>query len=178
MIMCFTGYRASKMPFSQADTEKVNALKAWIERLLEMSSSRVERCYCGMCDGADLWAALAVLKNRERLGMELYCVVPFKNHRDRIPVRYRADYDYVLQNADNVVLLNDDVLTDSYDVAFQARNRYMVEHSGIVVAICNAHNIQKGGTLSTVNLAKKYKKYLLYLDPLTGVILKEKYEQL
>lgn len=182
MKMCFTGYRTSKMPFLPNDTEKADRLKEGIKHFLEISSGRVDYCYCGMCDGADLWAAMAVIETRERLGIKLCCVVPFENHIDYVPAKYRDDYRYVLNRTDDKVVLGGAIVSGRCDEAFAQRNKYMVDNSEIVTAICDFRNIRSGGTFNTIKMAKEKNKYLFYLNPITCEITfagvsKEKYEQ-
>lgn len=170
------------MPFSPNDTEKADRLKEGIKHFLEISSGRVDYCYCGMCDGADLWAAMAVIETRKRLGIKLCCVVPFENHIDCIPARCKDDYKYVLEYADDKVVLGGVITSGRYDEAFAYRNKYMVDNSDIVTAICDFRSIKSGGTFNTIKMAKEKKKYLFYLNPITceytfDGVPKETYEQ-
>ncbi len=174
---CFTGYRTSKMPFSPDDEKSVSMIKKAIERSMKVcNKSNVTKYYTGMCDGGDFWAAQTVLKMRDEYKCKLCCVVPFEGHREQIPARYRDEYDEILKAADEVVVLRGPVTDEERAEAYKARNRYMVDNSCALVAVCDAYATRIGGTLHTINYAKKKDLTVMYADVNRFVLLREKAE--
>ncbi len=160
---CFTGYRESKMPFHYSDTEKISVLKSNIERTVRKLSVDIDTYMCGMCDGADIWAAQVILSLRAELGHRLVCVVPFEEHKRYVPLHCRNAYDELLAKADEIHTLMS--RSSCVSEAFMKRNMYMLERSETVIAICPETNILTGGTKSTVSRARSMSKQIYFIDP-------------
>ncbi len=164
---CFTGYRDSKMPFSSAENDRIDALKSELCKMIRHISVDVDTYVCGMCHGADMWAADAVLSLRAELKHRLICVIPFDGHREHIPRRYLHDYDRILNEADEIHIVCQSVSEIGIKKAFNERNRYMLNISGRVIAICPYTDVISGGTKNTVSMARTLSKTIHFIDPLT-----------
>ena len=162
--LAFTGYRTEKLPFAP-DEENIGKLKEKLCIIIgEQSKLGVRYFMTGMCRGSDLIAADAVLSLREKLGIALWCAVPFEGHRNTIPENELALYDRVLRQADGVVVLHKGVVrSGEYGRLYNERNRYMVDHCDGLIAICPGHDIKPGGTKNTVEMALKAGKNVIYV---------------
>lgn len=150
---CFTGYRPQKFSFkmSLSDSNYVifeNKLTEWIIKLIN------EDCrifYTGMAMGFDIIAAenVALLKKaRPELGIKLICVIPFSGQEKGFNSFWMEKYNYIMSQADEMILLSDDY----YSGCYQVRNKYMVDNSDCVLTWYDG---KKGGTRNTIDYALK-----------------------
>lgn len=155
---CFTGHR--KIP-----NERVNRLYEAIS--FEMSwlvSHGIVEFYAGGALGFDTIAALAVIDARNhnpRLKLNLALPCPEQAHGWN--AQERETYDYILSAADSIYYCSEHY----HNGVMQLRNRFMVEHSSICVCYydksLNNSSVTRGGTLYTVNYARKMGLKLLNL---------------
>lgn len=162
--LAFTGYRTEKLPFTP-DEKNLRALSDKISSVIrEESALGIKYYMSGVCRGSDLIAADAVLKLRKELGIELWCVIPFADHRNTIPYGELELYDRVLSQADGVKLLYKGAASSS-DAGrlYNERNRYMIAHCDGLIAVCPENDIIPGGTKNTVEFAKRAGKKIIYI---------------
>lgn len=162
--VAFTGYRTEKLPFTPTDGN-LKKLSGKIKNAVrEQAALGVKYFMSGVCRGSDLIAADAVLSLRGELGIELWCAVPFKNHRLTIPKNELPLYDSVLSRANGVVVLyKQDADGADFGRLYNERNRYMIDHCDGLIAVCPENDILPGGTKNTVEYAKKAGKKIVYL---------------
>ncbi len=102
-----------------------------------------------MARGVDLWAAQLVLElKKQNPDVKLLCAVPYENFEKRWSPAWRQCYHDVLAAADYKKVFYSSF---SY-AAFQERNRWMVDHSALVIAVCNG---MQGGTFNTIDYAER-----------------------
>ena len=96
----FTGHRPRKFPwgYNEADARCV-ALK---EKLAEEIAKLVEAGYTdflsGMAEGADTWAALAILAlKKEHPALKLHCILPCEGQADEWSASARERYFSILE---------------------------------------------------------------------------------
>ena len=163
----FTGYRPSKMPFEVTE-ENIRRYQRRIEEEIERQAALGIRYFMsGMCNGADLWAAEAVLRvKREKAPhIELYAIVPFEGQDRYFSTAEKKLYRQILAEAAKTVVLSPRVAGREAAQAFDRRNRYMVEHCDVLIALCEHENIKPGGTRNTVRYAKDTGKTVVFLPP-------------
>lgn len=142
---CFTGhrvFRAGEQPAVQ------DALEACVCRLYREHGVRYFGA--GGALGFDMLAAETVLRLRDGplSALRLILVLPCADQADRWRTADRAKYELLKERADKTV-----VLAGGYAPGvMQARNRYLVEHSGWCV--CYQYKA-KGGTAYTVDYARR-----------------------
>lgn len=161
MNCCFTGYRPYKFPFSLDDTNSP-VYREFYEKLLKTVSRIIEEndetCfYSGMAEGFDIIAAEAVIECKERFKdkiVMLYCTVPFKKQAYRFSSLWQGRYDEVLSKCDRAILLSEGYFSS----CFSKRNRYMVNHSSIVITWYDG---KSGGTKNTLDYAMKKGKKII-----------------
>ena len=162
--VAFTGYRTEKLPF-EPTKENLRALSDKIKSAAEAEiSAGVKYFMSGVCRGSDLIAADAVLSLREKYGVELWCAVPFKNHRVTIPHSELPLYDKVLKEANGVlVLYKNDADGADFGRLYNERNRFMVSRCDGLIAVCPENDILPGGTKNTVEFARRSGKKIIYI---------------
>ena len=154
--VCLTGNRPHKMPYAENSAEGL-ALK---ERLCAEAEKLICEGYThfisGMALGADMYFAECVLRLKETHGVTLEAAVPYPGQSDNFTQRDKQRYDAVLSAADKKT-----VLCESYTpYCFAKRNKYMVDSSDVVLAVCFTRS---GGAASTVRYAASKGKRIINL---------------
>ncbi len=141
---CFTGHRP----------QKLNHSKRKIKRLLEKAvDNAIAKGYVtfitGMAQGTDIWAAEIILKKRKRNdNLHLICAVPHPGFENRRSLYEKLKYKNIIKKADFVKLVSENY----YKGCYQKRNEFMVDRSGLVIAVFNG---KPSGTKNTIDYAKK-----------------------
>lgn len=157
---CFTGHRPAKLPWGMDERDpRCLALKRSILREAEALYRRgVRRFISGMALGCDLYFAEAVLALRERYPLTLECALPFPGQAERWREDCRRRWQTIVDACDV-----ETVVQDHYDKGCMLRrDRYMVDHSSIVLAVFDE---SPGGTMYTLNYAVRRRREVLLLDP-------------
>ena len=80
-----TGHRPKKFPwgYDETDSRCVALKKALTEQIIKLADSGYTDFLSGMAEGADTWAALAVLDlKKENPALKLHCVLPCEGQAD------------------------------------------------------------------------------------------------
>lgn len=147
---CFTGHRPQSFPWKYKESDpRCMLLKFRLKRQIiqAVKQDGVRHFLTGMALGVDTWAAEIVLSLRKRWSLTLEAVIPCKGQDTRWPSESRERYQSILAQCDKVTLLQERYTPD----CFGKRNRYMIDHSQLVIAVWNG---APGGTGSTVAYAK------------------------
>ena len=158
----FTGHRPHKFPWKYDETDsRCVALKAALtEQIIELTETGISDYYCGGADGVDSWAALAVLKLREKSpAIQLHCILPHEGQADKWNDSAQRRYRFILEQADFVEYVS----REYYSGCMLKRNHRLVEAAGLLLAVYNGE--QRGGTAATIRYARKLKRKSLVLDP-------------
>ena len=158
---CFTGYRPAKLPwgFDESDARCL----ALEQRLYDVAEavyvSGIRNYVCGMARGCDMLFARAVLRLRETCkDVRLIAAVPFPGQADRWPEADRRRYEQILSQCAEV-----SVVSPEYSAGcMRRRNEYMVDASSLLIAVYDG---KQGGTMMTVNYARKNMLELIVLAP-------------
>ncbi len=157
----FTGHRPKKFPwgYDEADTRCIALKKALAEQIVKLVDAGYTDFFSGMAEGADIWAALAVLAlKKENSTLKLHCVLPCEGQADKWSASARELYFSILEQADFVVYVSREYSKD----CMLKRNRYLVDHAACLLAIYNGE--WRGGTAMTVRYARKLKREVIILD--------------
>ena len=147
MTCCFTGHRY----FPWSDESKSILYKSLMQKLEDTVDETINRgiahFICGNAVGVDTWAAALVLK-KKRVHPQIFLEIalPFAGHNANESacqrVQQQADLVHVVGTAKN------------RRFAFFERDRYMVDHSDLLIAVyCKSHAC--GGTVATMEYAEK-----------------------
>ena len=146
LCAAFTGRRAAGARVEQASESTVESLMPILKR-------QSDEGYCvfftGLATGFDLDAARAVLflRDTEKKSISLVGVQPFTGQTAGWDRLWKREHDEVTRLLDCRVVLRGNYSKYAY---FQ-RNRYMVDHSSLLIAQLDA---KSGGTAQTIRLAR------------------------
>lgn len=157
---CFTGHRPSKLPWRDNESDRrCLALKAAIAQHIRAAYDGGWRHFiCGMALGCDLYFCEAALALRETCpDLRLEAAVPCPSQADRWPARQRSRRAALLDRCDW-----ETVVQQTYDPGcMMRRNRYMVDHASLVIAVFDG---TPGGTQSTLTYAMSRKVHTDIID--------------
>jgi len=160
-ICAFTGYRTKKLYEAMGGAEFLPELKdklrAEIDELIDNDFSVF---WCGMALGSDMLFAETVLEfKRKYPRVKFNAAIPCLGQDKAWNERQREKYSYLLENANEVKLVSN---SDYYDGCMQLRNRFLVDNCDLLLAVFDG---KKGGTMQTVEYAKKQGKKITVIDP-------------
>ena len=144
---CFTGHRALPPQTDDAYFSLQDALEgAIVKALMEYGCTTF---YAGGAVGFDLLASELVLTRKARHpSIELILCCPYAGHDAGFSPRDRARWESVKTRADRTLYLTDRYTPSCY----YHRNRYMVEHSDLLIGYIRDPN---SGSRQTWSLAKE-----------------------
>lgn len=148
---CFTGHRPQSLPWGAREQDpRCLELKLELAARLEgIYETGYRRFLCGMALGCDMYFAEAVLALRDsHPDVKLEAVIPCGSQPDRWNLAQRQRYNGLLDRCDKVTVLQIHYTPD----CMLRRNRYMVEHSSLLLACYNGY---PGGTQSTLLYARR-----------------------
>ena len=146
---CFTGHRPNKLPWKYDESDpRCLLLKRRIADAVETAWEEGCRHFlCGMAMGCDLYFCEAVLDlRRRRSGVTLEAAVPCPSQSDAWPAAQQERYRRLLDQCDYVTMVS----AEYSPSCMQRRDRYMVDHSALLIA---AFDGSAGGTRYTVEYA-------------------------
>ena len=148
---CFTGHRPSKLPwgYREEDLRCLDLKMDIVQALVSLYQRGYRRFLCGMAEGCDLYFAESVLMLRQvHEDVSLEAAIPFRGQAEHWTAAQRERYYRILDSCDEVRLLQ-----EKYSPGcMMARNRYMVDHSSLLLA---CYNGEAGGTRSTILYARE-----------------------
>ena len=158
---CFTGHRPSKLPWGSNEGDpRCRRLK---ERLGEAVccayADGFRHFICGMALGCDFYFAEAVLAlKRAHSDVTLEAAIPCPTQADGWTAAERSRYRSLLERCDYETLVQDHYSPG----CMQRRNRYMVDHSALLIAVFDGHG---GGTRQTLEYAIRQKVDFVDIHP-------------
>ena len=162
-ICAFSGYRPSKLPFSESDPACA-ALKLRLKE--EIYNAIQQGCtdfLCGMALGTDTWAAQTVLEVQKTLEgikpVHLHAYLPFPGQDVRWSAKSRRQYREILNACDSVTVTSTQYLPD----CMERRNRAMIHRADLLIAVYDG---KSGGTKNTIRMAHDKGIEIRILSPL------------
>ena len=145
----FTGHRPGKLPWGGNENDlRCVALKAKLRAAVESAIHEgMEHFICGMAEGCDLYFAETVLALKKHYPhVTLEAAIPCPTQADGWSEAQRSRYREILRRCDYETMVQ-----QSYTPGcMQRRNRYMVDHSDLLIAV---HDGLPGGTRYTIEYA-------------------------
>jgi uncharacterized phage-like protein YoqJ len=140
---CFTGHRPEKLKIME------ERLALLLEREIRKAIAKGFTTFItGMARGTDIVAAEIVLHLREQDDrLKLICALPHQGFGLRWGGGWTERFQKVLAAAD----LARTVCPNFSYAAYQMRNEWMVNHSGLVIGVFNG---ERGGTKNTLDYAR------------------------
>ncbi len=157
----FTGHRPEKLPWGRDETSpRCAELKRKLADAVETAYEEGMRHFiCGMARGCDFYFAEAVLDlRRRRPGVTLEAAVPCLSQSEGWSRADRERWRDLLARCDYETLIQ-----EAYTPGcMQRRNRYMVDHSALMIAVYDG---TAGGTRRTLEYALRQKVPFVDIQP-------------
>ena len=160
----FSGHRPKSFPWKYDETSPdCLLLKETLAREIEDLVTRgVSQFYTGLAEGVDTWAAQIVLDLRDKKpALSVHCILPCRTQAQNWSTAAQICYQKLLERADSITYLSEEY----YDGCMLDRNRYLIDHSDILLAVYNG--TWRSGTGMTVRYAKKLGRKVILIDPKT-----------
>lgn len=160
----FTGHRPKSFPWKYDETARECVLlkELLAAQITALAERGVTEFLSGMALGVDLWSAQIVLGLQEKYpAIRLQCILPCEGQEIKWADSAREQYRTILRQASDVVYVSQKYTPN----CMLERNRYLVNHSSILLAVYNG--AQRSGTGATVNYARKLGREIIVIGPLT-----------
>ena len=161
MLCTITGHRPDSFPFGYDETASACiTLKTEIKKeLVRLIESGIDSFITGMALGVDIWAAEIIIELKDIYPeLKLYAAVPCPDQDKFWSSAQQKRYYSILQKCDRRFMLS----SSYYKCCMLDRDRFMVKHSDIVLAVWNRK--RTGGTAYTVDQARKLGKQVIIID--------------
>lgn len=96
---------------------------------------------------------------KEKSCATLHCILPCEGQEIRWAVSAQEHYRSILAQADEIIYVGQEYSQD----CMLKRNRYLVEHSTILLAVYNGS--RRSGTGATVRYAQQVGREIIFIDP-------------
>lgn len=129
----------------------------------------VRRFYVGGCLGADQWAGEILLRLKEQpgySGIELVVVMPFPNHDLKWDEKSQGRLKFLISHSVEHLTIG----VDDRPESFSLRNRYLVDHADVLVAVYDNDRTVRSGVGMAVSYAERQKLPVIFIHPDTGII--------
>ena len=148
--VCLTGHRPDKLPWGyNEEKESCVHFKEGLKVLLEKAIMYgLKNFMTGMAEGFDMIATEILIGLREKYSINIIAVVPCLGQESMWSENQQKRYHTILKRCDRKIVLNKNYTPTCMSV----RNKFMVEHSRVVIACYNGIT---GGTSNTINMARK-----------------------
>ncbi len=163
----FTGHRPKSFPWKYDETAPGCILlkEVLAAQIMVLADRGVTDWFSGMALGTDLWCAQIVLDLRKKNSMlKLCCILPCEGQESKWPAVAQEQYRSILQQADKVTYVEKEYNSE----CMLKRNRYMVDHSSILLAVFNGQ--YRSGTGMTVRYANSLGREIIIIDPISREI--------
>ena len=158
---CCTGHRPKGFPYQYGiDKQKHNFYMQTLSQNIELAITEyaITNFISGMAIGVDLDFAETVLKLRNKYLIKLECAIPCPNQTLKWNDTDKVRYESILKRADKISIISERYTSE----CMLKRNRYMVDKSGLVIAVFNG--IEKGGTWYTISYARETNTAIELID--------------
>jgi uncharacterized phage-like protein YoqJ len=162
-ICSFTGYRPKKLFESLTSEDGIAELKGRLRAEVdELINDDYTTFQCGMALGADMLFADVVAEFGQKYpSVKLIAVVPCLGQENSWNDRQKYKYRQLLDSAGEVRIVSN---RSYFDGCMQIRNRELVETCDLLLAVYDG---RRGGTMQTVEYAKRLGKRIRIIDPST-----------
>ena len=164
-ITCaFTGHRPKSFPwkYNEATSDCVLLKDTLAKQIRLLVDSGVTEFLSGMAQGVDLWATEIVLDlKKENPALRLHCILPCEGQEREWSASEQERYHSILRQADEVIYVNQEYR----DGCMLERNRWLVDHSSVLLAVYNG--TYRSGTGMTVRYAKQLGREVIVIDPVS-----------
>ena len=148
--------------YNENDPDCVLLKEVLAEQIRALADEGITEFLSGMAQGVDIWCAGIVINLRqENPALKLRCILPCKGQEIKWAASNQELYYSILKRANDVVYVSQEYNRG----CMLKRNRYLVEHSSIILAVYNG--VRRSGTGATVSYAQKMGREIIMIDPVT-----------
>lgn len=165
----FTGHRPKSFPwkYNEAAPDCVRLKEVLAAHIKLPADSGVTNLLSGMAQGVDLWCAQIVLDLRKtNPALKLHAILPCEGQERKWTASAQEHYRSILAQANEVIYVGQEYSRN----CMLKRNRYLVDHSSILLAVYNG--TYQSGTGMTVRYAQRLKREIIIIDPTACAISK------
>lgn len=174
-VCAFTGHRPKSFPWKYNETafDCVLLKEVLSEQIKALANRGVTDFLSGMAQGTDLWCSQIVLDlKKENPELKLRCILPCKGQESKWTASAQERYRSILVQANEVVYVGQEYNRD----CMLERNRWLVEHSSILLAAYNGSF--RSGTGATVRYALKQGREVIIIDPISRNIMRQSFRRI
>ena len=174
IVCAFTGHRPKSFPWKYDEKARdcVQLKEVLAVQIKQLAEQGVTTWLTGMAQGVDLWATEIVLDlKKKNPALRLRCILPCEGQERKWLASEQERYRSILRQADEVIYVNREYSAD----CMLARNRYLVEHSSVLLAVYNG--TYRSGTGMTIRYAKQLGREVIVIDPVSRSVSCEKTER-
>lgn len=160
----FSGHRPTRFSFKYDETHPacIKLKKVLAEQIDFLYRQGITDFYTGCALDIDLWAGEAVLPLMElHPEIKLHCVVPFAAQNQKWTPEQQARYHALLDRSSDIFLTQEKYS----EVCYYIRNRYLVDHADVILAVYDMQANKRSGTGYTVHYAQAQGKPIIAIDP-------------
>lgn len=161
LTVCLTGHRPGKLPWHYDETkENCNKFKNDLRLVLEDAIKYgFKNFFTGMAEGFDMIATeiLLELKNTFK-DIKIIAIIPCLGQEKSWKQSQQDKYNKILNHCDDKIILSK-IYTKK---CMNDRNKFMVNHSSIVIA---CYNGLPSGTANTIRFAKEKGNKIKIINP-------------
>ena len=143
-----TGHRKLQKPFNRDNLKNI---------LIRVLKGGFDTFLIGMAVGFDTECFKILLDLKKEYKITLVACIPCESQSKNFAEREKQEYDFLLENADEKVLISKEYTKD----CMLKRNRFMVDNCSGLIAY---YKRDFGGTASTVRYAIKNNVPIIYID--------------
>ena len=158
----FTGHRPKSFPWGYDENAPSCVLlkEVLASQISALAEQGVTDFLSGMAQGVDLWCAQIVLDLRKtNPALKLHAILPCEGQESKWTVSAQEHYRSILAQANEVIYVGQEYSRN----CMLKRNRYLVDHSSILLAVYNG--TYQSGTGMTVRYAQRLKREIIIIDP-------------
>lgn len=160
----FTGHRPKSFPWGYNESAPGCILlkEVLAAQIFALAEQGVTDFLSGMAQGVDLWCAQIVLDLRKTTSaLKLHAILPCEGQERKWTASAQEHYRSILAQANAVIYVGQEYSRNG----MLERNRYLVDHSSILLAVYNGS--YRSGTGMTVRYAQKLGREVIIIDPIS-----------
>ncbi len=165
----FTGHRPKSFPWGYDENAPSCVLlkEVLASQISALAEQGVTDFLSGMAQGVDLWYAQIVLDLRKtNPALKLHAILPCEGQERKWTASAQEHYRSILAQANEVIYVGQEYSRN----CMLKRNRCLVDHSSILLAVYNG--TYQSGTGMTVRYAQRLKREIIIIDPTACAISK------
>lgn len=150
-----TGHRPTRFKFKydENNTGCKRLKKRLRDQFVMLYQQGVRHFWVGGALGVDMWAGEILLRLKEEVEyqeLELHIALPGEEHDVQWDARSKERMNFLLRHSAETVIVGNGLTAQDY----RKRNKYMVDHADILVAVYDNNRSIRSGTGMTVNYAR------------------------